>query len=44
MKQIGWRKDHSDKTEQEVFLHSVDALLIKLQILKKPPFVHTTGD
>tara|TARA_B100000902_G_scaffold160773_1_gene156367 strand:- start:85 stop:219 length:135 start_codon:yes stop_codon:yes gene_type:complete len=44
MKQIGWRKDHSDKTGQEVFLHSVDDLPIKLQMLKKTPFVHATGD
>ena len=44
MKHIGWRKDQPDKTGQEVFLHSVDALLIKLQTLKKTLFVHATGD
>ncbi len=44
MEQIGWRKDQPDKTGQEVFLNSVDALLIKLQMLKKTPFVHATGD
>ncbi len=44
MKQIGWRKDHSDKTGQDVFLNSVDDLSIKIQMLKKTPFVHATGD
>jgi len=44
MKQIGWRKDHSDKTGQEVFLNSADALLIQIQTFKKTPFVHATGD
>ena len=44
MKQIGWRKDHSDKTGQEVFLQSVDDLPIKLQMLKKAPFLQATGD
>jgi len=44
MEQISWRKDHSDMTGQDVFLHFVDALLIKIQMLKKTPFVHATGD
>ena len=44
MEQIGWRKDQSDKTGQVVFFNSIDALLIKPQILKKTPFVHATGD
>ncbi len=33
MKQIGWRKDPSDKTGQDVFLNAVDDLLINLQML-----------
>ncbi len=41
---IGWRKEQPDKTGQEVFLNSVDDLPIKLQMLKKTPFVHATGD
>ena len=42
--QLGWCKCHQDKTGKDFYFDSVDALLTKIEALKKIRFVHATGE
>lgn len=42
--ELGWCKCHQDKTGKDFYFDSVDALLVKIQALKKISFVHSTGE